>query len=130
MAVVRRACDLDLLIFFVRHPTTMMTSEQLAAFVGYDLSQISRSLEVLLEARLLARTQSPAHAARLYEFTPARTGGGWLPAFVRLASTRTGRIALKVALHSGVPEPNRRTTRAVAPLGAPRIARIGDRRRA
>lgn len=32
---LRRACDLDLLLFFARRPVSLLTSEQLAAFVGY-----------------------------------------------------------------------------------------------
>jgi len=31
IGVLRNACDLDLLLFFVRHPRALLTSEQIAA---------------------------------------------------------------------------------------------------
>ena len=98
--VLRRPCDLDLLIFFVRHPRTLMASEQLASFLGYDLKQIAESLDVLLQAELLTRTQHPAHAARMFVFAIGGAGSGWLPALLDLASTREGRLALRLALTS------------------------------
>lgn len=127
IAVVRRQCDLDLLMFFVRHPSVLLTSEQLAAFVGYDLAEISASLDTLIGGRLLKRTQNPTHAARLYEFVHA-TSGGWLPSFLRLMSTREGRLALKAALRSQRTNgPNEGQTQAAMPNRSARIARIGDR---
>ena len=57
-------CDLDLLLFFARHPRALVTSEQLAAWLGYELPQMAHSLDVLLEGKLLTRTQNRAHAAR------------------------------------------------------------------
>jgi hypothetical protein len=69
IGVLKPACDLDLLVFFARHPRALLTSEQLAAWLGYELKQIAESLEVLLEAGLLARTQNPTHAARMYVFS-------------------------------------------------------------
>ncbi len=100
--VLRHACDLDLLVFFARHPRSLLTSESLASFLGYDLKNIADSLDVLLGAGLLKRTQTPTHAARLYVFapdgTPGGTNGGWLPSLLELASTREGRLALRDAL--------------------------------
>jgi hypothetical protein len=130
IGVVRHPCDLDLLVFFVRHPRALMTSEQLAAFVGYDLTRISASLDVLIGARLLSRTQHPAHAARWYEFTPHEASGDWLPPLVRLASTREGRLALKEALRSGRAQGgNGGANQSDPPKRATRIARIDERRR-
>ena len=37
--------DLDLLLFFYRHPQAFLSSERLAVYVGYDLLQAKRSLE-------------------------------------------------------------------------------------
>lgn len=95
---IRHPCDLDLLLFFVRHPRALLASEQIAAFVGYGLSDIAASLDVLLAAGLLRRTQHPAHAARMYRFAAGGTTDDWLPALLRLASTRAGRLALMQAL--------------------------------
>lgn len=101
IGVLRHACDLDLLIFFARHPRSLLASESLANFLGYDLKDIAESLDVLLAAGLLTREQSPAHAARLYVFaidTNGGTDGDWLPSLLALASTREGRLALRQAL--------------------------------
>jgi hypothetical protein len=92
--VLQHPCDLDLLIFFARHPHNLLTSEQFAAFLGYGMKEIAASLEVLLGAGLVTRTPNPAHAARLYVFTVDAASGGWLPQLLELASTREGRIAM------------------------------------
>lgn len=91
---LRHPCDLDLLIFFVKHPHTLMASEQLATFMGYDIKQLAQSLDVLLEAGLVTRSQTRAQVARMYELAGGGIHGGWLPSLVSLASTRAGRLAL------------------------------------
>jgi hypothetical protein len=96
IGVLRHPCDLDLLLFFHRHPRAILTSERLAAYVGYDLNQLARSLNVLTDAGLLARSQNPTHAARLYvlETSPR----GWLSSVLEIASTREGRQTLLQAM--------------------------------
>ncbi len=100
--VLKHACDLDLLVFFARHPRSLLASESIASFLGYGIKDIALSLDVLLGAGLLKRAQSPAHAARLYVFAPSggQVGpdGGWLPPLLEMASTRQGRLALREAL--------------------------------
>ena len=92
IGVLRHPCDLDLLLFFHRHPRAILTSERLAAYVGYDLNQLARSLDLLTDAGLLIRSQNPTHAARLYVLqTPE---GGWLASVLAIASTRDGREQL------------------------------------
>jgi hypothetical protein len=54
-AGLRDACDLDLLLFFSRHPRVVLSSEQLATYVGYELPQVARALDRLLGAGLLKR---------------------------------------------------------------------------
>ena len=98
------ACDLDLLVFFARHPRTLVASEQLATWLGYELKQIAASLEVLLESGWLTRSQSPAHAARMYVFVTGGAGGGWLPSLLTVASTRAGRLAMREALATRAPK--------------------------
>ena len=92
IGVLRHPCDLDLLLFFHRHPRAILTSERLAAYVGYDLNQLARSLDLLTEAGLLARSQNPTHAARLYVLKTPETG--WLASVLDIASTREGRQKL------------------------------------
>ena len=122
IGVLRNACDLDLLLFFVRHPRALLTSEQIAAFIGYDVKRIGDSLDRLLDAKLLTRSQNPAHAARMYVFRVPGPNGGWLPPLVELVSTREGRLAMREVLTQGS------SPHAAAPDGHPdrdRLNRAG-----
>ena len=96
-SVLREPADFDLLVFFARHPRTLLPSESLGALLGYELKDIARSLEALLECGLLKRTQTSAHAARLYVFA-AEAPPDWLPPLLKMAATRTGRLALRQLL--------------------------------
>jgi hypothetical protein len=96
IGTLRHPCDLDLLLFFHRHPRSLLTSERLAAYVGYDLNQIARSLDRLTEAGLLERSQNPTHAARMYLLKTPETG--WLGSLLTIASTREGRRNLLEAM--------------------------------
>ena len=96
IGTLRHSCDLDLLLFFHRHPRSLLTSERLAAYVGYDLNQIARSLDLLTEAGLLERSQNPTHAARMYLLKTPETG--WLGSLLAIASTREGRRDLLDAM--------------------------------
>jgi DNA-binding IclR family transcriptional regulator len=96
IGVLRHPCDLDLLLFLHRHPRSILTSERLAAYVGYDLNQVGRSLDLLTEAGLLERSQNPTHAARLYVLKTPDVG--WLTSLLDIASTRDGRRSLMQAL--------------------------------
>ena len=93
-AALTHPCDLDLLLFFHRHPNALMTSEILAHFLGYDLPQLGKSLDLLVERGFLLRSQNPTHFARLYRFAAQhvdRTFG----AILEIASTREGRRELR-----------------------------------
>lgn len=98
--VIGTACDLDLLVFLHRHPRSLLTNEQLAAFVGYDMKQVAKSVEGFIEAGLLARTQNPKHAARLYLLVLSGPQGGGLESLLEIASTREGRRGVLLLLHS------------------------------
>lgn len=98
-AVVQSACDLDLLVFLRRHPRTLLTSEQLAEFVGYPLKNIAQAIDTFLEAGLLARTaQQSAHAARMFLLLLDGPQGGGVKTLLESASTRQGRQAILEAL--------------------------------
>jgi DNA-binding MarR family transcriptional regulator len=88
---IRRACDLDLLVFLYRHPRTLLTNEQLAAFVGYDMKQVAQAIDAFIDAGLLERIQNSMHAARMYLLALNGPQGGGLTRLVELASTREGR---------------------------------------
>ena len=96
-SVLREPADFDLLVFFARHPRTLLASEALAALLGYERKDIARSLEALLESGLLKRTQTSAHAARLYVFA-ADAPHEWVPPLLKMAATRAGRLALRQLL--------------------------------
>ncbi len=97
IAVLRDPCDLDLLLFFVRHPRALLSSDQIAALLGYTVKRLGDSLDVLVTAELLSRTQRPNGIARLYVFADGVVPD-WLSSLVELASTRAGRLALRNAL--------------------------------
>jgi hypothetical protein len=98
IGVLRRPCDLDLLLFFIRHPRALLSSDQIAAFLGYEVKRLGESLDVLVTAELLTRMQTPTSAARMYVFAVGGPHGDWLPSLVELASTREGRLAMRAAL--------------------------------
>ena len=114
---IRHACDLDLLLFFYRHPLALLSGEQLVAYLGRDREQVERSLDALIEAGLVMRSQSPAHTARLYvlELDALPGPGGLLSSFLKIAATRQGRLEVMRLLGSG-------------PGGAP-VARLRRRAR-
>jgi hypothetical protein len=42
--LIEDACHLDLLLFLYRHPRALLTSAQLAGFVGYNPKDITKAL--------------------------------------------------------------------------------------
>jgi hypothetical protein len=95
---LRHPCDLDLLLFFHRHPRAFLLSERLAEYVGYALPQVAESLETLITAGLLRRSPDSTHPAQLYVLTARSSLGGWLSSLLRIAATREGRLAVLHAL--------------------------------
>ena len=129
---LRHPCDLDLLVFFARHRHSLLTSEQLAVWLGYGSKHIADSLELLLKAGFITRTQNPTHAARMYVFDSSGTSGGWLPSLFEAASTREGRLALLDALprHSvedlGPPEARSAQGQLHRPRPRPTLVRLPE----
>lgn len=111
--VVRNACDVDLLVFLHRHPRALLTSEQLAAFVGYDIKEIAKSLEAFLEVGLLERTQNPKHAARMYLLVLDGPGHDGIRDLLKLASTRNGRRDVLQALDPARSRPREKSSRGL-----------------
>jgi len=101
IGAIREACDLDLLLFFHRHPRALLTGEELAACLGYGRERIANSIEGLIEAGLLTRSQNPARAARLYVLKVGGVSGGLLSSLASIAVTRAGREDAMRLLHSG-----------------------------
>ena len=111
LSVIRSACDLDLLVFLHRHPRTLLTNEQIAAFVGYDMKQVAQSLEKFMERGLLERTQNPMHAARMYFLELDAPQNGGFKALLELASTRSGRQEILQILNPGKSDRDENTQR-------------------
>lgn len=95
--VLRHPSDLDLLIFFARHPRTLLSSDQLGAFSGYGVKDVAASLDLLLESGSRRGHRIPGMPCGC-TCSPPPPGGGWLPALLQLGSTREGRLALIWAL--------------------------------
>lgn len=98
---IRHACDLDLLLFFHRHPCALLTSEQLVAYLGYDREQLAKSLDGLIEAGLLTRSQSSSRVARLYVLELSGTTGDLLASLLKIAGKRQGRQDVMRLLKAG-----------------------------
>jgi len=94
---LRDACDLDLLLFFSRHPRVVLSSEQLAAYVGYDLPQVARALDLLLGAGLLKRTLHHGAPGRMYVLEIDHVER-WLEPLRGVCATPDGRNALRAFL--------------------------------
>jgi DNA-binding IscR family transcriptional regulator len=90
IARLKTPCDLDLLVFLARHPDALVTSEQLALLVGYDVAQVAKSLDLLVEHKLVRCSQNPTHLARLCRFR-ADHGDPKFREILRIASTVEGR---------------------------------------
>lgn len=96
-------CDLDLLLFFYRHPRAFLISERLAQYVGYDLPQVAQSLETLIGTGLLQRYPNSTHPAQLYVLARGSPLGGWVSSLLRVAAKRDGRLAVIHALKERPP---------------------------
>ena len=97
---LRHRCDLDLLVFFHRHPRVLLTSERLVAVLGYDCKQIAGSLETLIAAKVVTRTQHQTTGARMYVFEALANDNDSLAPLLRTAYARAGRLAIIRALES------------------------------
>jgi hypothetical protein len=96
------SCELDLLLFFSRHPRVVLSSEQLAIYVGYELHLVARALDLLLGAGLLKRTLNHGGSGRMYVLEVDHAEE-WLEPLRRVCATPEGRNALKVLLKQGRP---------------------------
>src|SRR6266704_2030435 len=70
---LRHPCDLDLLLFFSRHPRAYLLSERLAEYVGYELPQVAQSLETVITAGRDGSSPGTAAGARPRPIPPGST---------------------------------------------------------
>lgn len=119
-AGLRDACDLDLLLFFSRHPRVVLSSEQLAAYVGYGLPEVSRALDRLLGAGILKRALNHGTPGRMYVLEVDHAEE-WLGSLRRVCTTPDGRHALRALLRE-------RRAHAGDPIGEPSHRRFSGTR--
>ena len=94
-------CDLDVLIFFCRHPNALLTLDNIAARVGYNVHDITTSIDVLIAAGVLGRSEEGAERRRSEAFLYRLMPGRWdaiAEALSWLASSADGRRSLRRAL--------------------------------
>ena len=99
--LLRCQCDLDVLIFLCRHPNALLTVDDLAARVGYNVHDVGTSIEVLIEAGLLGCSGEAAERHRSEAFLYRLMPGRWdaiLGPLSWLASSADGRRSLRRAL--------------------------------
>ena len=102
--IIEDACHLDLLSFLYRHPRALLTSEQLAGFVGYNLKEIAKALDASIEAGLVERSaQHSTSEARMFLLLLDAPNRDDVRALLELASTRSGRQSILEALNAGPP---------------------------
>ena len=109
LAVVTHPCHLDLLMFFHRHPRTLIGTDALANYVGYDPAEISLSLEALVGSDLVSRSNNRAHSARMYVLRLHAESGDWLPTLLAIASTSRGRARVIAVLDTRTSQEPRAT---------------------
>ena len=97
---IRDACDLDLMLFFYRHPLALLTSDRLATCVGYDRDPIAKALDGLIEDGLVKQSRNPAHAAHLYVLALDGVACESLSSLLSFAVTRDGRLSVMRLLES------------------------------
>ena len=97
---IRRACDLDLLLFFVRHPCALLAADQIFARLGYDFQQAAVSLEELVDAGVLKRSRGRTGAVCLYALEAGGLEGAALRSLLRIAATPSGRQTMMRLLKS------------------------------
>lgn len=96
-AGIREACEFDLLLFFLRHPRVVLSSEQLATYVGHEVQHVTRALKLMLDASLLKQGLNPGAAGQMYVLAVDDVAE-WLEPVRRLCATPDGRHGLRTLL--------------------------------
>jgi hypothetical protein len=99
--VIRAPCELDLLLFLYRHPRALLTNQQLAALVGYDMDQVAKATDEFIIARLLQRSTNFKHESHMYLLELNGEYEEDLTAILIMASSRQGRVDILEVLNSG-----------------------------
>ena len=91
---IRDACDLDLMLFFYRHPRVLLTADRLATCVGYDREPVARALDGLIAGGLLAQIRSRSNTVNLYVLELGGLASEALASLLEFAVSRDGRLSV------------------------------------
>lgn len=91
LGAIQHPCDVDLLLFFYRHPSALLTADSLVAYLGHNHDRVAKSLDGLIAAGLVTRSQNPSRSARLYQLSLDGHPSSELAVFLKIASAREGR---------------------------------------
>jgi biotin operon repressor len=85
----------DVLVFMSRHPTSLLSVEQIARLIGYANDSVLGALDALESLGLVVRSRVD-QGVRLYQFTAPtdRPRGDTLDRLLTLADSRPGRLIL------------------------------------
>lgn len=98
---IQHKCDVDLLLFFYRHPRALLTAESLVSYLGHDHDRVAKSLDGLIVAGLLTRSQIPSRSVRLYELNLDGRAGSQLASLLKISATSQGRKEVMRLLSPG-----------------------------
>lgn len=117
---IRSPCDLDLLLFFHRHPCALLAADQIFAKLGYGREPAATSLDALVGAGILTRSRGRSGAICLYVLDLWGLQDDALTSLLRIAATPAGRQSMIRMLKPGAegPKPSGLPRRATPDLGA------------
>lgn len=79
------------MLFFHRHPRTLLTNDCLSAAVGYGREQIAHSLDGLIAGGLLKQIRGPSNTVNLYVLERGGVSREMVGCLLEFAFTRNGR---------------------------------------
>ena len=79
------------MLFFSRHPRTLLTNDCLCAAVGYGRERIAQSLDGLIAGGLLKQIQGSSNTVNLYVLERGGLSHETLGCLLEFAFTRNGR---------------------------------------
>ena len=79
------------MLFFSRHPRTLLTNDCLCAAVGYGRVRIAQSLDGLIAGCLLKQIRSPSNTVNLYVLERGGLAQETVGCLLEFAFTRNGR---------------------------------------
>ncbi len=92
---IESLCQWDMLVFLDRHPSILVSTDNIALFVGYATAEVVAALDSLESSGLVVRSRV-SQGVRLYQLTaptdPTRRGA--LEGLMTIADSHTGRLLL------------------------------------